>query len=544
MKRALIGVVLAATTVGISGQGSISISGVDRSSAGTFALITINGSGFDAGAALSVVFTARDAITATVPAATATPTAVRVAVPALVNSATGDLFDTPVVADVQVVQVTSSSVMTSNTLGGLTVQPPPQAEGQPGTTTRALLRTMIDIQADLRRARASSAGFGDVLAASQAFTDRQQPVLDAVDLIVRAPAATATLPTRDNLPLSVSAKSLRASDRVALGLIRTMNATYSAANPGTRQTPCSCNPISDLDRSLCEFRINPCGGYDSSRPVNPEVAAALYGAQFSALGAWAATGLSSASVASETAVGFELLFSQALAYLSALLAGHEPPGASALLRDSGAQLLEDLSNSGLGVLLQLQAAIDLTSRLETVVTQTRGAMPTAPAGGLVTPAPLPPNPPANTRPQNVYSGRQSHYWIATPINQQVTTLTAATLPAPRAGRFDGSYSGNSTATCTVVIPDPEIPPVTQSASAPITGIVVSGGSISTGGSVSDAGRFTAPAISGGGLTCNVGGFFWLDNSNGGAGATGHITCNGNAGGASVRCSGTWNLRRQ
>jgi hypothetical protein len=541
MKRVLVAAMFAGTAVGISGQGSVSISAIDRNTAGTFTLITITGSGFDAGAAISVVFSARDAITATVPAATATATAVRVAVPPLVNSVTGDLFDTSVVADVQVVQVTSSAVMTSNTLGGFSVQPPPQADGPPGTTTRALLRTLNDVQSDLRRVRGATAGFGDVLSASQAFSDRQQPVLDAVDLIMRAPDATANLPTRDSLPLSISAKSLRAADRVSLGLIRTMNAAYSQANPGTRQTPCTCNPISDLDRSLCEFRVNPCGGYDGSRTVNTEVAAALYGAQFSALGAWAATGLSSASfVASETATGFELLFTQVLAYLSAVLSGNEPPGASTLLRDSGAQLLEDLGNSGLGVLLGLQSAVDLTARIETVVTQTRGPMPTAPSGGLITPAPMPGSLPANTRPKNVYTGRQTHYWIATPINQQVTTLQTATLPAPRAGRFDGNYSGTSTATCTVVVPD--VPPITQSASAPIVA-TVSNGTVSAGGggvgSVSEAGRFTAPAVAGGGITCQTGGHFWFDDQ-GRTGATGFITC----GGQGVSCSGTWNLRRQ
>jgi hypothetical protein len=540
MKRLLVAAALAGSMAHVSAQSSLSITAIDRASAATLALITINGNGFDASAALSVVFSARDVIAVTVPAVTVTPTAVRVAVPTLINSGSGLLLDTPVVAEVQVVQVTSTSVISSNTLGGLTIEPPPQASGPAGTFTRAFLRTILDVQNDLRTARQSTAGFGDVMTASRAFSDAQQPLLNAVDLILRSPDATVNLATTDNLPLAISARSLRAMDRVSSAFVQQSNGRFSTA-PGTvGQTPCTCNPISDLDRSLCEFRQNACAAYDPARRVVPEGAIGAYGMEFSMLGSWAAGGLSTTGLAgSETAGGLGFLVSQAFAYVTAVLAGVEPPGASSLLRDTGATMLADLSNNGLGVFSGLQIATLLAQAIETVVVQTRGPMPAAPQGGLLLPAPQPASPPANTRPTRVYGSGVGPKWIATPATQAVTTLTSATLPAPAVARFNGSYAGSSNASCTIQTPDG---PFTTGGSGAAVATVLNGVITSDGntGSVSETGRFTAPSVAAGGVGCTVGGRFWQDPSSGSAGANGFISCSG----AGVSCSGTWGLTRR
>ena len=434
---------------------NITITSFDRSSIPTLGLLSINGSGFNpATGAISVVFSARDAITTTVPAASASASALRVSVPALINSTTGALFDTSIVADVQVVQVTSSSVMTSNTLGGLTIEAAPQAAGPPGTFTKAFLKTIADVQSDLRTARRSTTGFGNVVSASQAFSDAQRPLQDAVDLILKNPEVTVNLPTTDGLPLSVSATTLRTMDRVGTSFVQQSNGIYKTS-PGTvSQTPCTCNPISELDRSLCEFQKNACGGYPATSKVSGEGATNAYGAEYSALASWAAGGLSNYSfVASETATGLEILFSASASYTTAILAGTDPPGASSLMRDSGATLLQDLSDSGLGVYNGVKSSMDMAGVMENVVLLTKGQIQTAPQGGFVSPAPQPQSPPPNTRPQTVYTAHQNPHWIATPTNQTVTPLSTATLPEPNIIRFDGAYSGTSAATCTVIVPD-------------------------------------------------------------------------------------------
>lgn len=546
MKRGLAAILVAVTVASTGAQSSVTITAVDQTSAPTFGIITINGNGFLTTAALAVVFSARDAVTATVPVAAVTPGSIRVSVPPLINTSTGNLFDTPIVVDVQVVQTTSTSVMTSNVLGGFTIQPLPQAEGQPGTFTRAFLRTILDIQNDLRSARRSSPGFGAVVTASQAFTDAQTSLTDAVTLLLGAPNATANLPTPDNLPLSISQRTLRAMDRVGSGFVQQANSIYRTAepNPPPRPSSCACNPISDLDRSLCEFRQNPCSGYEASRRVNLDVAANLYGAQFGALGGWAAGGLSNASqVGSETAGGIGLILSQAFAYVAAVVSGTEPPGSSSL-RDNGLLLLDDLMNSGLSVFAGLRSAAELSQSAEALINQAKGASTTAPQGGMITPAPLPQTRPANTHPVRVYTGiGVGPKWIATPITQQVTPLTTAAITASPVSRFNGTYAGTSGATCTISGPD--IPAITQSASEQVSGIVVSNGSITGGGTVSDTGRFTAPAVSAAGISCVTGGFFWsVGTGPNEAGATGSVNCSGGVAGATIRCAGTFILRRQ
>jgi hypothetical protein len=538
LRRFVLAALLAGSTAQAGAQSSISITAIDRASAATFALITINGNGFDSAAALSVVFTARDVITVTVPAITATSTAVRVAVPALIHSGSGLLLDTPVVADIQVVQVTSASVITSNTLGGFTIEPAPQAAGPAGTFTRAFLRTILDVQSDFRTARQSTAGFGDAIAASRAFTDAQAPLLAAVETVLRSPEANINLSSQDNVPVAINARTLRTMDRMGTAFIQQSNGRFSTS-PGTvSQTACTCNPISELDRSLCEFRQYACSAYDPSRKVVAEGAIGAYAVEFSLLGSWTAGGLSSTTLAgSETAGGLGFLVSQVFAYMTAVLAGVEPPGASSLLRDTGTSLLEDLTNNGLGVFTGLQIATQLTQTVENVVLQTRGPLPSTPQGGLVLPAPVPASPPANTRPTRIYGTGVGPKWIATPVNQGVTTVTAATLPAPAVARFNGSYAGSSSISCTIQTPDG---PFTTGGSGPAAGTVLNGVITSDGntGRVSDTGRFTAPYVAAGGVGCSVGGRFWTDPS-GAAGANGFIACSGDG----LSCSGSWGLTR-
>jgi hypothetical protein len=536
MKRILVAVSLVGAMTSVSGQGAVSITSIDRSMAPTFGLITLSGSGLDPGAAISIVFSARDAITVTAPAATATPTAVRVAVPPLVNRANGELFDTPVVADVQVVQVTSGSVMTSNTLGGLTIEPTPQVSGPAGTFTRAFLNTSLEVQSDLRTNRRSTPGFSDVLTASQAFTDAQAPLLDAVDQIVRNPDATVNVPTKDNMPLSISAKSLRATDRVALGFIRTMNPIYSAANPGQRQFPgpCACNVIGDLPSNLCDYRQQLCPAYDGSGRVVSEGAVAAYAGALSALASWAAGGLSSGGLAPETASGLGVLASQILAYVTAILSGADPAGAWTLLRDSGTSMLDDLNNSGLGVFSGLQSATQLTQRIEIVVVQTRGQLQTAPQGGLVLPAPQPPSPPANTRPATVYTARLPPHWFAAPVNQQVTPLSSATLATPAIARFNGAYTGTMIATGTS--PNGSGGTVSTTLTLPYSATVADGRVMLTEGvtgSLSATGRFTAGAA-----PCTHSGRFWRDDTGAGGGSGSYLCAIGQ-----LMFSGTWTLVR-
>lgn len=122
MRACSLALAIALTAAHVAAQGSIFITFPDRAAAATLGSLGINGNGFDpANSAISVVFTARGAVTATVPVYFSNATTIHVLVPPLVDAATGNLFDVPTSADLQVVQVSASSVITSNVIGGIPI---------------------------------------------------------------------------------------------------------------------------------------------------------------------------------------------------------------------------------------------------------------------------------------------------------------------------------------------------------------------------------------------------------------------------------------
>jgi len=538
MRAPVLAAVLACATSHVMAQGSISIITIDRPSAATLALITINGNGFDAAnAAISVIFSARDAVAVTVPAVTATANSVEVSVPPLVNTATGELFDTPVVADVQVVQVTRSNVATSNTLGGLTIEPTPAAPGSAGTFARAFLSTVLEVQSDMRLARRATAGFERAAVASQQFTDAHAPLLQTIDAIIKDADGRISLAARDALPLSIGAPTLRIADRLALAFVRQSNEAARATTARPRpaaEVPAQCNcadPLIGVD--LCDMRRNPCIALDAANKVVPQLAVATYGAQYGILAAWAAGGLASAAViTNEAATALGLLWGQAFSYSSAVQAGVDPPGAWSIARDSATTILDELSGNGLGIFGGLNTGIALGQEIEKVVTEARGSIATAPQGGILLPAAVPDRPPANTRPALLYQAGTAGRWIATNIAPQVNSLMTATLPPPTVTRFNGNYTGTTTATCSSPSSDGTIySTVTQ----PYTAAVADGALTLPGisASLSPTGSFTVVAGS-----CVIGGRFWKDER-GAAGGTGGLAC----GVSPVTCAGTFNLTR-
>lgn len=538
MKRLVVALLLLGGMTSASGQSSISITSMDSASVPTFGLIAINGNGFDTSASISIVFTARDAITVTVPAVSATSAAVRVAAPALVSSRSGQLFDIPVVVEVQVVQVTTGSVMTSNTLGGLTIEPAAPVAGPAGAFTKSFAQTNIDIMSDLRTARQSTAGYGDVLTMAQAFTDAQRTIIDAINLILANKDVTVNLPTKDSLPMLLDSNVLATTDRLASAYIQQANAAARRAG-GSTAGGCGCTGTTDAERMLCEFRHNACLAYDASRRVAPELALDSYGAALGLLGGWSAGGFSSAgSTASESTSGLGFLASQALAYVTSILAGTAPPQVGSLFQSSAQSMIDDFTANGLGVLPGLDATMQMTQSVGNVVYHDQ-AIQVGPIGNMAIAAPQPENPPSNTRPMRIYYGTGvGPKWIATPINQSVTTLAQQTLPAPRVARFNGSYAGSTTGTCVVQTPDG---PFVSGGSGPISASVLNGVISGDGGgtgTVTETGRFITPTVGAGGITCSAGGLFWTDGNS--AGATGYVSCAG----AGVGCAGTWNLARQ
>jgi len=126
---ALTGMVILYVSSNGSGSESITITGLSSSEVDPFTVLTVEGSGFDPeGSAVSVSFAGADGFPVTVPASYAGDDKVEVVVPPMTILPN----QTYVATEVRVIMVRGSSVLTSNTLKDLNVQP----LDDPGTRTR------------------------------------------------------------------------------------------------------------------------------------------------------------------------------------------------------------------------------------------------------------------------------------------------------------------------------------------------------------------------------------------------------------------------
>ena len=222
----------------VTAQSVVSISSLSAPTVATFGSLTITGTGFDpANGAISVTIVAGEGGSATVPVYFADATSIKVITPPLFETTTASLFDVPVVADIQVVQVTSSSVSTSNVLGGLIVEPLPSIPNSvaTGLMTRAFLHVTKAVQNDLRTALAPFPQFSDLVLASEAFDVELQILIDAATAIADNPERTVTLNTPTDHALVLTVDALRVADRIAAGIVREV--PKHLEHPAVRQQP-------------------------------------------------------------------------------------------------------------------------------------------------------------------------------------------------------------------------------------------------------------------------------------------------------------------
>jgi len=162
--RYTLAVILAATLIaGCSGgqhsspspptsppTGSLQIASLGATNVTPFQPLTVSGSGFDTsgGSAISLIFKPENgAPSLTVPVIAVTSNSVEAAVPPFFDFTSGSAMST--VVDVQVVQVSSSTVSTSNLITGLQVGAlPPVPAGVPaGALTALFLQASLNISA-------------------------------------------------------------------------------------------------------------------------------------------------------------------------------------------------------------------------------------------------------------------------------------------------------------------------------------------------------------------------------------------------------------
>ncbi|OFW41020.1 MAG: hypothetical protein A3J29_13520 [Acidobacteria bacterium RIFCSPLOWO2_12_FULL_67_14b] len=540
-------IVLALCAVSVAAQSSISLTALDRQTVATLGSLVVNGNGFDpANAAISVVVAPRGGVAVSVPAYFANAVALKIVVPPLVETATSRLFDVPVVAEVQVVQVSATAVVTSNVLGGLTIEPAPSTSAPPGALTKAWLLLTRDVQGILRAALAANPRFARVVDRSRALDAEWQAMIDVATAIAGDPGRTMTLATTNGDPFVVTSDALRVSDRIAYAIAKEVSAELSAVAGAAAAAPAAvtCPPTTgdpQADQMFCSLH----GYYDPLATRGPAMiqtgAALAYGMPLSVLGGQAAAGIGAAGIVSEaTATGLGLAMGPVTSHVSAYATGAALPSAGSTFTDLGLSILDNFTFLGLPITSGINAAVQLAAEYEQAANAPNGPSATVPRQGVVVAAP-PQRVPANTRPVIAYQGlgiSSTARWLAAAGTQQILPILSVTLPPPEIARFNGLYSGSVNGSCSspgeATVATPGAVSMTVSSG---TIAITSGGTGS--GTVTASGQVSSGAAAVAGATCRWGGRFWADDA-GRAGALGSWSCSITG----ATCSGTWNVKKQ
>ena len=203
-----------------------SLTAFSPASATPGSLLTISGVGFDAAGEFSVTLTDDlGSYSVTVPPASVSPTAIRIAVPPYVNSASGSFGSRSV--NVRVMEKSSGVSMNTNTLNGFTIQDMSLVQGTNGGGTLALVRASLSEAQRLQTAvNGTAQGTPAVLAALAAQVANLQILVTNVQNVVQKGIAF-ELGVVGGVTLTVTPNNIGDVDRLILATMQ------SLANPAS-----------------------------------------------------------------------------------------------------------------------------------------------------------------------------------------------------------------------------------------------------------------------------------------------------------------------
>jgi len=192
-------------------------------------LLTLDGRGFGSGKGLSVRFSNAQGFSLDVPVAEATSRSATVAVPAVIDTSTGNFTEGAV--DVTVIKKIGARQLESNTVSGLDLRalPTPQ-NSTAGLITLGYLLAAQDeattIKNDISGTSLDSTELQDALSAL--ITDLNT-LAGQVQNVVDTPSSTFDLGTVDGVAITVDAAALANIDRMIAGLMEAMGNTQPTA---------------------------------------------------------------------------------------------------------------------------------------------------------------------------------------------------------------------------------------------------------------------------------------------------------------------------
>jgi hypothetical protein len=380
----------------------LTISSLSTSSADPFSLLTITGSGFHpVNSAISVLFVPNGSgVPIAVPAFSASADSLQVVVPPFLNRTSG--FSSGVM-NVQAIQVSGSSLMTSNTIGGLNVGSLPSipSSNLPGAVTGAWINSGLIVLQNIQTFAGSTPSYADLLSASNALGSDMTSSLQAIDSIKANPTQTQNLATVDGSPFVLDAATLAASDRLVLAylqqflsFVQTQPATSLTTTVLHRSAQATC--VADLDpvtlTMICDGRAYNQQFAQVGSAILPPAAAFVYGQWLSLAGAFGAAELLAAGVSEAAVNAFQLVWAASGPYFSALAAGGPAPPLKEPATEVATTLV-DIQLSPLGTMLSgVLFAAELVSEANKVSSAPMGS---APRGGLIVSDPTTQPPPGS-----------------------------------------------------------------------------------------------------------------------------------------------------
>ena len=372
-------------------------------SAAPASLLTISGSGFDPeNSAISVLFTPEGSgIPIAIPVFSASASSINVIVPSFLDQTSG--FSSGVMT-VQVIQVTGSSLMTSNTIGGLNVGSLPSipTSNPAGAVTGAWVNSGLIVLQNIQTYAGSIPSYADLLSASNTLDSDLNSSLQAIDSIKTDPAQTRNLATLDGSSFVLDALTLAASDRLVVAYLQQfLNyvQTPPAVSPKSMvqaQPKMAASCVADLDpvtlTMICDGRTYNQQFAQVGSAILPPAAAFVYGQWLSLTGSYAAAGFLAAGVSKAAVNAFQLVWAGSGPYVSALAAGGPYPTLKAPATEVAMTLIDNVL-SGAGTMLSgVFFAADLFSTANQV---SSAAMGSAPTGGLIVSDPTTQAPPGS-----------------------------------------------------------------------------------------------------------------------------------------------------
>ncbi len=323
------------------------------------AVLTITGTGFTpAGAAIAVVFTpTAGGAPITVPVSVATATTLKVAAPIYFNATTGPF--TAGTFSVQAVQLTSTTLSTSNVISGLGVNAPPAVpSGLPtGTVTSLFLQTSVEVSSSVQTNAATKASLSTVAADQYTYSSDVKTLLTGVNAVVTAPTSTKMLATSTGPAFTVNSKILALSDQLLW--TRVLQYARQAGIPTSAILPAALAHPDDNTGAVCttpDQQICIEGLYGTNlvtfTPSQQQAAASAESfLNLTFLGEWAAAAKSGAgALASQAAEGLQLGWTAASSYYASLTTPATPPAVPSAPNNAAAVVVQNIALSGQGIL--------------------------------------------------------------------------------------------------------------------------------------------------------------------------------------------------